>query len=306
MGNPNDKNNIVYAAFHTGSAIQIFGFINNASAGDEFMAWGVYDRVTKFAGKYTLAKAFHMSNNNAQFELQHPSGEFVNAQVKLFMDSTVFYGDPAADVAFHDFGDSTKVYKEDLTYSTNVQGKAEFNYTITAIAHDISFGKGYCYVLRPTIILPVRIDPTTVTVTKNSGKTTEILDNQVIWEMLSKGETLRKGQSKTLQWTALVTDNKTVAVHNNEQYHQRIVKQTEISILSGIAGLTASLRNTPADALTLQIVNSAGRVFYTKKFLSNGLNSYSVKLPIGSVPGVYILTLSGSNGLVQKKIFTIQ
>jgi hypothetical protein len=305
MGNPNNKNNIVYAAFHSGFAIQIFGFINNASAGDEFMAWGVYDRTTKFAGKYTLAKSFHMSNNNAQFELQHPAGEFISAQVKLFMDSTVFYGDPAADVSFHDFGDSTKVYKEDLTYTTNDQGKAEFTYTVTAKAHDIGFGKGYCYVLRPNILLPVRIDPTTVTITKNSGKIAEILDNQVIWEMLSKGETLRKGDSKSLQWTAFITDKKTEIIKNSEQHYKKNIEKMDISVFSNIAGLTARLQNIPKDVITLQVVNPAGRVFYTKNFLSDNSKQYNIKLSIGSVPGVYILALHGRDGYIEKNIFKI-
>lgn len=303
MGNPNDKNNIVYAAFHSGLAVQVFGFVNEASAGDEFMAWGVYDRATKFAGKYTLAESFFLSNNIAQFELQHPGGEFVSAQVKLFMDSTVFYGDPAADVTFHDFGDSAKSYKESLTFSKNAQGNTDFTYTVTPVAHDIEFGKGYCYVFRPTILLPVHIDPTTVVITKNSGKVTEILENMVIWEMLSKGEVLRKGQSKTLQWTALVIDKKTAVIQNRKQHLQNIKAKTEISVLSGITGLTAQIQNIPAGAMTLQVVNPAGRVFYTKSFISDGSRQYTLKLPIGSVSGVCIISLYGKGGCVQKKAF---
>jgi hypothetical protein len=303
MGNPNDINNIVYAAFHSGQAVQMFGFMNEASAGDDFMAWGVYDRTTKFAGKYTLAESFFLSNNIAQFELKHPGGEFVSAQVKLFMDSTVFYGDPAADVTFHDFGDSAKSYKESLTFSENAQGNTDFTYTVTPVAHDIEFGKGYCYVFRPAILLPVRIDPTTVAITKNSGHTTEILENQVIWEMLSKGEVLRKGQSKSLQWTALVTDKKTAVIQTREQHLQNIKAKTEILVLSGITGLMAQIRNIPAGAMTLQMVSPAGRVLYTKSFISDGLKQYTLKLPIGSVSGVCIISLYGRGGCVQKRAF---
>jgi hypothetical protein len=301
MGNPNNKNNIVYAAFHSGQAVQMFGFVNEASAGDDFMAWGVYDRTTKFAGKYTLAESFFLSNNNAQFELQHPGGEFISSQVKLFMDSTVFYGDPAADITFHDFGDSAKSYKESLTFSKNAQGNTDFTYTVTPVAHDIEFGKGYCYVFRPAILLPVHIDPATVAITKNSGKTTEILENMVMWEMLSKGEVLRKGQSKSLQWSALVIDKNTAVIQNRDQHFQIAKTKAEISVVSGNAGLTARLQNIPAGAMTFQMVNMAGRVFYTKSFLSDGFKQYEIKLPTGSVPGVYILSLYGKSGCVQKK-----
>ncbi|MDO5575969.1 MAG: hypothetical protein Q4F84_02720, partial [Fibrobacter sp.] len=54
MGNPDSKDNFVYGAFGSGSAVQMFGFVNNASSGNEFMTWGVYDRITKRAGDYTL------------------------------------------------------------------------------------------------------------------------------------------------------------------------------------------------------------------------------------------------------------
>jgi hypothetical protein len=212
MGSPDKKNNWVYAAFHTGHAVQMFGFIPPASMGDEFMAWGLFDRVTKFAGKYTLPQGHFITNNCAQFELRHPTGFFHMNGVQRYMDSTVVYGDPAADVNFIDMEDSSRVYAENFTYSTGTRGISTFEYSVTALAHTIEFGKGYCYQFRPVYFMPVRINPSTVTIIRNDGSTAEITDNLVLWEMLTSGKSLKKGSTKKLIWTADIIDKEKTPV----------------------------------------------------------------------------------------------
>ena len=268
MGNPDSKDNIVYAAFHSGHAVQMFGFVNNASGGDEFMAWGVYDRVTKFAGHYTLPEGFYYANNLAQFELQHSTGQMTTSLVNLFMDSTVFYGDPAAEVHFYDPGDTAKAYRESLTYENNNDGTADFTYAVTMVAHDLEFGAGYCYQFRPIKRLPVRIDPATVTVTGNEGHRAEITDDLLIWEMLAQGEILQKGKTKTLTWTAKVIDDKTGvrSLPPPPGSHNRAAAGVSMSINRYGAEYRATMHNLPAGHRTLQLFSTNGALLESRPF----------------------------------------
>jgi hypothetical protein len=281
MGNPDSKDNNVYAAFHTGHAVQMFGFVNNASGGDEFMAWGVYDRVTKAAGRYTLADGFYLANNDAQFELDHPTGLMTTSLVKLFMDSTVFYGDPAGDVRFTDLGDSAKSYREELTVAPQADGKALFTYTYAMVAHDQGFDAGYCYQFRPMSRLPVRIDPATAVVVKNEGHLAVINDDLVIWEILAKGETLTKGRQKTLQWTAKVTDEKT-AISGGSPFagatppaadNLRVFAHGGTIVVEGAQG-----------AAFVKLVNQAGRVCFSRTLVA----APRLIIPVAMKPGAYV------------------
>ncbi len=296
MGNPNSKDNVVYAAFHTGHAVQMFGFVNNASSGDEFMAWGVYDRVTKFAGKYTLAEGFFLSGNNAQFEIKHPSGQMTGLPIGSFMDSTVFYGDPAANVVFHDVGDSARSYKTDLSFAANGSGSTDFTFTVTMLAHDLEFGAGYCYQFRPISLLPVRIDAGSVAITKNEGHTAEITDNLLIWELLSTGEKLLKGKSKTLQWSAKVTDDKT-GVERNILRQQTSDHAPRLTVRHGVHGLNVLLPPSSTGGAVLRIVDPAGSVCFTQRFSVNHQKQQgqNCRLPVRLPPGVYgaVLELRG-------------
>ncbi|MBN1575638.1 MAG: hypothetical protein JW913_03750 [Chitinispirillaceae bacterium] len=283
MGNPNSSNNIVYAAFHTGHAVQMFGFVNSASSGDEFMAWGVYDRVTKFAGKYTLAEGFFLSNNNAQFELKNPSNQ-ISGPIRSYMDSTVFYGDPAGEVVFYDFGDSARSYTTDLSLTPDGSGNTGFTFTVT-LNHDLEFGAGYCYQFRPISLLPVRIDPGSVIITKNEGHTAEVTDNLLIWEMLSRGENLQKGKSKTLQWTAKVTDDKT-GTRRGVAGRRTGGTAPRLTMAYGVQGLDARLINLSSGAATFRIVDQAGRECLTQRF-DAGSHERNIRLPVRLAPGVY-------------------
>lgn len=293
MGNPDSKDNFVYGAFGSGHAVQMFGFIINASAGDEFMAWGVYDRVTKRAGTLTLPQGYFLSNNNALFEIRNPGNLINTGLVQIFMDSTVMYGDPAADVRFFPFGDSAHAFKSDITIKHDSDGLSEFTYTYTMLAHDLEYGEGYCYQFRPISMLPVRIDPSTVTIVKNDGHKCEITDNLVIWELLSKGEKLSKGVTRSLTWRAKVIDMKTSAAKNTDV--SKITTQIiNYSIKNGITN-SIIVSGLSGGLYTLLVHDLTGKVCYAKTFspLHNGTTTISIekKLP----PGVYYAKVSGVN-----------
>jgi|GEM_PF-1284050 len=285
MGNPDNTGNFVYAAFHSGHAVQMFGFMNNASAGDEFMAWGVYDRVTKAAGKYTLAEGFFLSNNNAKFELMNPTGLMNTHQVETYMDSTVFYGDPAADVTFHRFGSSSHALSTNLSVSGEESQTALFELTVKMVAHNLEFGEGYCYQFRPIAKLPVRIDPATVTITRNEGDTAVITDNLVIWEILSTGETLYRGDSMTLSWSAVTIDDETRNRHpvtaRRSMNHDIVLKPTHNG-----QGTTLAISGIKAGAAVVRIVDCSGRTRSLSR-VSSRQAERDVHLPVKLAPGVY-------------------
>jgi hypothetical protein len=295
MGNPNNKDNVVYAAFGSGHAVQMFGFVNNASAGDEFMAWGVYDRVTKSAGTYTLPQGFFLSNNNALFEINNPSGQMNTRLVEQFMDSTVFYGDPAGDVKFYDPGDSAKAFKSDITFEQDNSGNASFTYTFTMVAHDLEFGTGYCYQFRPASLLPVRIDPSSVEITKNEGHKALITDNLLIWEVLSQGQKLAKGNTKTLQWTAKITDDKTgKRIKTYSPLPPKKLPKLVASVKK--SELLIKIKDIPKGSFDLQITDLNGKLCFQKKLNSAGVHeqSFSIgRLDTGSGIRLILLVQGG-------------
>jgi hypothetical protein len=295
MGNPDSKDNFVYGAFGSGHAVQMFGFIINASAGDEFMAWGVYDRVTKRAGTLTLPQGYFLSNNNALFEIQNPGNLINTGLVKPFMDSTVFYGDPAADVRFHSFGDTAHAFKNDITMRNVNDGLTEFTYTYTMLAHDLEYGEGYCYQFRPASLLPVRIDPSTVTIVKNDGHKCEITDNLVIWEMLSKGEKLSKGLSKTLTWRAKVTDMKTAAGRCIQSTERSAIKEEIRHIRNGTTS-SFRLNGLSDNTYSLSVIDLTGKVCFFKTLSTSGNRTATVSIDKELPAGVYCAKVKGTGG----------
>lgn len=302
MGNPDKKDNIVYAAFRSGRAVQMFGFVNNASSGDEFMAWGVYDRVTKCAGTYTLAQGFFLSNNNAKFELLNPSGQMNTGLVENYMDSTVFYGDPAADVKFYDSGESSKALKSEISYVKISSDLAEFTFTFTMLAHDLEYGIGYCYQFRPINQLPVRIDPKSVNIVVNQGYKAVITDNLVIWDVLSDGKKLSAGKSVKLQWTARITDYKTGNKYSGKTGKKTAVSGQTLQMVTTRSGVRLLLGTVPSGNYDIGIVDLEGRCYYSAKQFFSGIENQKLEVNTSLCPGIYLMSLKGKNTGLQKKI----
>ncbi len=296
MGNPNNHDNIVYAAFHTGHVVQMFGFVNNASSGDEFMAWGIYDRVTKWSGKYTLAEGFFISNNNALFEIRHPTGT-INGPIKSYMDSTVFYGDPAGNVKFNNMGDTAHAYKENLTIE-NDNDTSTFTYSITMTAHTLEFGSGYCYQFRPICRLPVRIDPNSVTIIKNEGHRVEITDNLLIWEILSKGEKLQKGSYKTLQWKAKIQN---YAVNTKNEF--KINNKSKLTVINNRSVFIYKYAN---ENFLIIITDLHGREYLRKNIDKGKNNKMNITEKILLPTGVYFATLENKTEKISLRFTIIQ
>jgi hypothetical protein len=297
MATPDNINNWVYAAFHTGHAVQLFGFIPEASTGDEFMAWGVFDRVTKFAGKYTLPQSHFICNNNAQFELRHSTGLFNQNGVRSYMDATLVYGDPAADVTFYSFGDSARSYKESFSFTTDAQGTTTFDYSITAMTHTLEFGQGYCYQFRPVFFMPVRIDAATVSIVQNDGSTADITDNLVLWELLRSGQTLQKGSTKTLRWTATLLSQVGIA-HAPETSRSKVTHRCTATE----AGIRIAFQNIPAGRLTITVSDMSGKVRWLGQTVSNDVKLNWSVFPVKTGPGFYFVTLHYKGGIARNTV----
>ncbi|MCX7727791.1 MAG: hypothetical protein N2053_13205, partial [Chitinispirillaceae bacterium] len=167
---------------------------------------------------------------------------------------------------FYDVGDSARAYRSEISIKKEGPEIAEFTFTFTMNAHNLEAGEGYCYQFRPIKILPVRIDPATVVISSNDGHKAEITDNLVIWEMLAKGETLRKGESKKLKWTAKIIDDGT-----------RVKDKTKDRKDNHISYNFKYTYTISKDVITIQILEHikaftvydlSGREIYIKKFKS--------------------------------------
>jgi hypothetical protein len=304
MATPDSKNNFVYAAFHTGHAVQMYGFIPEAASGDDFMAWGVYDRLTKFAGKYTLPQSFFIEQNNSIFEIRHSTGQFYEAGVKSYWDAMGMYGDPAANVKFHDFGDSAKAYKENFSYTTNAQGTASMEYSVTPMSHPMEFGQGYCYQFRPVFFMPVRIDAATVLIAQNEGHVADITDNLILWEMLSKGETLARGAKKTLSFTAKLIS--VTAITSKEAIPPAPVPHVYASIAPDKSGFRVTYTNVPAGRTAMTVIDASGKKLYAKSAISSGAGRQSCILPVKAARGVNFLVLKHERMTVKEKIAAME
>jgi hypothetical protein len=130
-----------------------------------------------------------------------------------FLNNTVVYGDPKAIAYMYDFGDSSHPYLEKFTRSKGA-GAAPDTFSYTATGHLTnavnSSGTSFYYGLRPFRYLPVRIDPSTVAIQKNDGHNAAITENFMLWSMLEGNtESLAKGVSKVLRWTAKTVEERT-------------------------------------------------------------------------------------------------
>jgi hypothetical protein len=306
MATPDNKNNFVYAAFHTGHAVQMLGFIPEAGSGDEFLAWGVYDRLTKSAGRYTLPQSFFIAQNNSLFELRHSTKQFDETGVKSYIDAMGMYGDPAANVKFQDFGDSAKTYKEKFTATAGEGGVTTFEYAVTASAHAIEFGTGYCYQFRPVFFMPKRIDASTLSITKNDGHTADITDNLILWEMLAKGETLAKGATRTLRFTAKTIGGSGAIATIPAAIAAKPRARVFASMAPGNRELLVTYRNFPAGSMVVTVVGASGKRLYSAHEVSSGAERQASLLPVHSPRGVNFLIVGHEKLTVKEKIAAIE
>jgi hypothetical protein len=212
IGNPGKTGNLPYAWFHTGRCVQMFGYIIETNY--EYLGWGQWFRFNEFPGVYNVAESWFVTNNSMVFDYVNKTPGVYNAPMMTqFLNNTVVYGDPKAIAYMYDFGDSSHPYLEKFTRSKGA-GAAPDTFSYTATGHLTnavnSSGTSFYYGLRPFRYLPVRIDPSTVAIQKNDGHNAAITENFMLWSMLEGNtESLAKGVSKVLRWTAKTVEERT-------------------------------------------------------------------------------------------------
>ncbi|MFC1476456.1 hypothetical protein ACFL5S_00670 [Fibrobacterota bacterium] len=209
-------------------------------------------------------------------------------------------GDPAADVTFYDFGDSAKTYREDFSYTAGNRDTATFEYTVTAMAHEITFGEGYCYQFRPVYFMPVRIDALTVSIIRNDGHTADITDNLIAWELLADGETIQKGESKILSWKANMigpTGTTTQQISAVRPYPRMCA-----SIINNGKAILVNYRNFPEGMVNISIVNMIGRELYRSNSNITGEGKQVLSIPCNIASGIYYVILRCKNIALKDKV----
>jgi hypothetical protein len=272
IGNPNGTGNMPYAWFHTGRCVQMFGYIIETNY--EYLGWGQWFRFSEFPGVYNVAESWFITNNSMMFDLiNKTAGIYDQAIMTQFLDNTVVYGDPAAVAYMDDLGDSSHPYLEKVRRAKG-SGTAPDTFEYTATGHltsgPTSNGTSFYYGLRPFWYLPSRIDPATVTVQRNDGHTPVITENFMLWSMLEGStETLAKGASKVLRWTAKTVEDRTPVqspVVNNTFTDPRCALRT----CPGRRGIEI-LRNGMRDAeIGVSIYNAAGKLVLKSNFRWSG------------------------------------
>lgn len=241
VGSPDNINNMVYAWFHTGRAINMHGFMPDSEYGNDFMGNGVYDRFTKFSGKFNLPESYYYGQVNSVFELEKPTGFYYSDRINYFLDTVAIYGDPKANAYIACESNEDHIYKEDLTMDMNDAGdSATFTFRITLNSEKLTMGKGFSYQMRPIAFLPRRIDANSVEILSNTGSNVEIVDNLIIWDMMSPNSSVSQGDNIAISWKAKLLpplfDNQSVsasAIGSAKKQTGTLIWQNNSLALSG-------------------------------------------------------------------------
>ena len=212
IGQPDDVDNMVYAWFHTGRAVNMFGYI--VTSGYGYMGWGNYERFVHFPGLYSAAECYFITNQSLLMDINNTTPGVDISQLEHYKDNTILYGDPKAVAYSMSFGDSACIYLQDLKriQAPDSAIPDTFIYTVSPHHHDLDGGnsfKSFYHAYRPFQFLPARIDQKSVAIEQNDGHVAVITDNFVLWDLLHTNEKIAKGDVKTLRWTAKVTEDMT-------------------------------------------------------------------------------------------------
>ena len=152
--------------------------------------------------------------------------------------------------------------------------------------------------------MPVRIDASSVSIVKNEGKTAEITDNLILWELLSKGQTLAKGATKTLSFTAKIISATSVA--SGKVTHALPIAQVRASAAPDKRGFIVRLNNMPAGGIAISVIDASGKKLYAKNVMSSGAERQSCLLPVKAGRGVNFLVVQHMKITLKEKIATVE
>jgi hypothetical protein len=188
----------------------------------------------------------------------------------------------------YDLGDSSHPYLEKFRRVRGT-GAAPDTFEYTATGHltkgATSNGTAFYYGQRPFWYLPARIDPATVTIQKNDGHGAVVTENFMLWSMLEgNAETLTKGASKVLRWTAKAVEEMT-SVQPFPSHTAPVPPCMTVRPLVRSSGVEIRLTGDVRGSVKICIFNAAGRNMAEKIFTS--LDSPQLMPLEGAPAGMY-------------------
>ncbi|MFC1476458.1 T9SS type A sorting domain-containing protein [Fibrobacterota bacterium] len=292
VANPNNIDNMVYGWFHSGGAINMFGYMPNTYFG--YMGWGFLDRLRDLKGYNSYPETFYITNQCLHYDIiNNAVGQSVS-DLEYDRDTTVMYGDPKSDARLYCFDPLKRPYKQEFEH-IKVTGAVPdtFVYTVTCnFDFDFSWWPGFVGA-RPFHFLPVRIDASSVNIESHNGEDAVITDNFVLFEAWKMSDSPKTGDVKSIRWTALVTDSSTGINNHSLSSGKNNFKKNILRVTANTICFTALLKG----CYSIDIYNSTGRnvAKIGKAILCNsGTNSIPWNTRVFS-NGVYIIRISGKN-----------
>lgn len=297
IGNPNNLNNMVYAWFHSGRAVQMFGFtplckgsLQGFSVRSRMRNPGINPTEAYFLSECSLVweKETKFINNWNDFILDHN------------LEGTVMYGDPKANVLCKE-GDAKSINSGGLSSSISYSAEREDGYYLfelktEKVVDTLRPWGAWKRDKRPIFPLPVKIDPSTIEVIQDDTYGYEIIDNVVMIEAWGAKDNLPtqtpKGTVKVLKWRAKVI--KSDLVNMSAAPAKNTILKPAITLIK--SRLDINLGKAYIGSFVLKIIDAKGRIAMEQtKNIKMPKNTVSIHLSSGLVNGNYFITIKGED-----------
>lgn len=316
IGNPDNINNMVYAWFHSGYLLQMYGMIENCRGA---MHGPTVSKKLQYAG-YNPIEAFFMSETNliwaketatdkSNDSKEHNIGNWPMWQINHNLDDGVMYGDPKADVQWEE-GDGSKFYaqgldielKDSIIDANTIMYELKMTKNIAPSTHGAPryATPSWKRDERPVVPLPNRIDVSTIEIIEDDSYDHLILDNVVLVDAWRKADyNLPDGTVKVFRWKAKTMGT----VSNIADTKKGNTSLTKTSIALNDNRLSVQFSNKINNAIDVRIVDAKGRNVYNhRENTSQAINHMDIALPIQISPGTYIVQLTGEGLLFNQKV----
>jgi len=306
IGNPDNINNMTYAWFHTGYAVNMFGYLESTSCSEVF-----YRGVLRFSKDLTPGEAHFLGFNNIIHDLQNKNYFLANESGLIFnRDESAVYGDPKADVYVVDdpLNDAKKEVKDTLRHIATPQAVPDtFEFVSTVTGSQFTAGEWYVRPLRPASFLPVKIDAATINIEKNEGHFYSIAEEFVIFDAWMPkdvvGTYVPQGKVKKLRWTAQ-TKPLITPIHSNLHEYQK-AKQCVLSAQCRQGKIVVKITGLVQPNTLMCLYNTAGRELARHSVLGADENTTidmtnGISICLGS--GIYYVVMKSGRSMLKTPV----
>ena len=284
IANPNMYDNMVYAWFHTGGAIQMIGYIVVTWYG--YMGWGVGSYFFQSQGDYTLQESFFANNQSLVYDLLHGTPGTDSSGLAYDRDAVVIYGDPAQPVRLYPV--RSPLYSQSLTVREG-STRDTFEYRITVNYDSTALSR------HPIGFLPYRID--SVQILETNAVDAVVTDNFVMLHCWHSGmPRLNAGEQRYVIFTG-----KRILTQVQET-----PEPVKIDFPSMVTGeyLTIKFGNVNQEPWQLSVYGLDGRKILNHRFLPYSGARFT--LPWRLPAGVYFVRIYSNTTGVMKKVIVVR